>query len=207
MRLIKKYFGNTRKPDGVLGKLMVSGMNKAHAAVSDWGMEHLSSIHPTEIVELGCGGGRNAAQLLSRFPKAKLTALDYSEVSVEKTMRINWRNIQNGRCRVLQGDVSALPFAESSFDLATAFETVYFWPGPTESFREVWRVLRPGGIFLIVNESDGTNKDDEKWLSIIDGLHIFNKAQLSAFLKDAGFPKTTVDHDKSKHRLCIIAVK
>lgn len=107
----------------------------------------------------------------------------------------------------MQGDVAALPFAENSFDLAAAFETVYFWPGPTESFREVWRVLKPGSLFLIVNESDGTNKNDEKWMDIIDGLRIFDKTQLSTFLKDAGFSKVTIDHDETKHRLCIMAVK
>ena len=140
MGLIKKYFSNTRKPDGILGKMMVSGMNKAHAGVSDWGIRHLSSIQPQTIIELGCGGGRNAAQLLNNFPKATLTALDYSEVSVEKTKQVNRREIQHKRCQVLQGDVATLPFSENSFDLATAFETVYFWPGPTESFREVCRV-------------------------------------------------------------------
>ena len=207
MGLIKKYFSNTRKPDGILGKMMVSGMNKAHAGVSDWGIRHLSSIQPQTIIELGCGGGRNAAQLLNNFPKATLTALDYSEVSVEKTKQVNRREIQHKRCQVLQGDVVALPFSENSFDLATAFETVYFWPGPTESFREVCRVLKPNGLFLIVNESDGTNRSDEKWLDVIEGLQIFDKAQLPTFLKDAGFSKITVDHDETKHRLCIMAVK
>lgn len=98
MGLIKKYFSNTRKPDGILGKMMVSGMNKAHAGVSDWGIRHLSSIQPQTIIELGCGGGRNAAQLLNNFPKATLTALDYSEVSVEKTKQVNRREIQHKRC-------------------------------------------------------------------------------------------------------------
>ena len=191
MGLIKKYFSNTRKPDGMFGKMMVSGMNKAHAEVSDWGMEHIFSMHPKTIIELGCGGGRNAARLLSSFPEATLAALEYSEVAIEKTKQINRKEIQNKRCHVLQGDVAALPFAENSFDLAAAFETVYFWPGPTESFREVWRVLKPGSLFLIVN----------------DGLRIFDKTQLSTFLKDAGFSKVTIDHDETKHRLCIMAVK
>lgn len=100
MGLIKKYFNNTRKPDGILGKMMVSGMNKAHAGVSDWGMKHLSSIHPQTIIELGCGGGRNAAQLLRSFPKATLAALDYSEVSVEKQNRSigGKSSIRGARC-------------------------------------------------------------------------------------------------------------
>lgn len=91
MGLIKKYFSNTRKPDGMFGKMMVSGMNKAHAEVSDWGMEHIFSMHPKTIIELGCGGGRNAARLLSSFPEATLAALDYSEVAIEKQNRLTER--------------------------------------------------------------------------------------------------------------------
>lgn len=72
---------------------------------------------------------------------------------------------------------------------------------------EVCRVLKPNGLFLIVNESDGTNRSDEKWLDVIEGLQIFDKAQLSNFLKDAGFSKIIVDHDETKHRLCIMAMK
>ena len=106
---------------------------------------------------------------------------------MEKTKRVNRREIQKGRCRVIQGDVSRLPFGDEKFDLATAFETVYFWPGPMESLREVYRVLKPGGTFLIANESDGMSPSDEKWLSTIDGLRIFDKAQLSVFLTEVGF--------------------
>lgn len=207
MGLLKSYFNNTRKPEGLLGRMMVGGMNKAHAGVSDWGMGHLTGVSPAAIVDLGCGGGRNTAELLKRFPRAAVTALDYSPVAVEKTGRVNRKEVRVGRCRVLQGDVSALPFGEGIFDLATAFETVYFWPGPAESFREVCRILKPGGMFLIVNESDGTSKGDEKWLDIIDGLQIYDKHQLAAFLRKAGFRDIEADHDEKRHRLCIIARK
>lgn len=207
MGVFKAIFKNTRKPEGMLGKWMVSSMNHAHAAVADWGMDHVSALHPTMIAELGCGGGRNARELLRRFPEANLTALDYSEISVEKAKRVNQYEIQSGRCRVLQGDVSQLPFGSEEFDLVTAFETVYFWPGPIDSFCEVYRILKPGGVFLIVNESDGMGLSDNMWLSAIDGLRIFNKTQLSIFLNEAEFSSITVDHDAAKHRLCILAVR
>lgn len=207
MGVLKAIFKNTRKPEGVLGKWMVSSMNRAHAAVADWGMSHISALHPTAIAELGCGGGRNARELLRRFPGAELTALDYSEISVAKAKQVNRHEIRSGRCRVLQGDVSRLPFGAGAFDLVTAFETVYFWPGPTDSFREVYRILKPGGAFLIVNESDGMRSSDNMWLSAIDGLRIFNKTQLSACLAEAGFSSITVDHDAAKHRLCILALR
>lgn len=49
----------------------------------------------------------------------------------------------------------ALPFEEASFDLVSAFETVYFWPDLNRGFREVFRVLAPGGRFLVVCEGSG----------------------------------------------------
>ena len=76
-----------------------------------------------------------------------------------------------------------------------------------ESLREVYRVLKPGGTFLIANESDGMSPSDEKWLSTIDGLRIFDKAQLSVFLTEVGFTEVAVDHDAKRHRLCILAVR
>lgn len=69
--------------------------------------------------------------------------------------------------------MSDLPLETGSFNLACAFETVCFWPGPVESFREVFRILGPEGTFLIVNESDGLNEGDRKWLAFIDGLAIY----------------------------------
>lgn len=207
MGILKSFFGNTRKPEGLLGRWMVAGMNRAHAEVADWGMQYLPQTGIAEIAELGCGGGRNVRALLQRYPTAKVTALDYSEISVEKTKRVNRREIQKGRCRIVQGDVSKLPFEDARFDLVTAFETVYFWLGPTESFREVYRVLKPGGTFLIVNESDGMKAGDDKWLSAIDGLRIFNQAQLSGFLEEAGFSDVTVYHNQKKHWLCVLAMR
>ena len=41
MGLIKKYVNQTRKPEGMLGKLMLRSMNPGHARLADWGMAHL----------------------------------------------------------------------------------------------------------------------------------------------------------------------
>lgn len=112
-----------------------------------------------------------------------------------------------GRCTLVEADVSGLPLEDDSFDLTTAFETVYFWPGPVESFREVRRVLRDGGTFLVVNESDGTNGADDKWTGIIDDLRIYTEGQLRAYLAEAGFSRVEVDHDQQRHRLCLLAWK
>jgi ubiquinone/menaquinone biosynthesis C-methylase UbiE len=67
---------------------------------------------------------------------------------------------------VQQGDAASLAFPDATFDLATAFETVYFWPGLEKCFKQVFRVLRPGGVFMICNESDGTDPASKKFEGI-----------------------------------------
>ena len=145
--------------------------------------------------------------MLKRYPQAEVTGLDYSVVSVKKSEEVNIDAVQNGRCRIVQGDVSALPFADASFDLVSAFETVYFWPGPDRSFAEVFRVLRTGGIFMVVNEADGKNKADEKWTSIIDGMKIYGKEELERYLREAGFTRIETYRNEGKHWLAVRAVK
>lgn len=207
MGLFRTILKHTHKPEGVLGSCMVGLMNHGHASVADWGMKILPPEPGKRMVELGCGGGRNAKALLKNNPTAKLTAVDFSEISVQKTQKCNAQSIQSGRCTVVQADVSALPFSDGAFDLATAFETVYFWPGPLESFREVYRVLAPGGRFLIVNESDGAKATDARWASLIDDLVIYTEEELCSFLMEAGFGIERVEHDRAKHWLCILAVR
>ena len=210
MGILKQFFNNTRKPNGWMGKLMVNGMNQGHAAVSDWGLSYFPDVPGaahSKLADFGCGGGRNTAELLKRFPEARVTALDYSKVACDKTKQFNRNEVQAGRCNVVQGDVSRLPFEAATFDVITAFETVYFWPGPVESFQEVWRVLKPGGTFMIVNESDGRNTKDEKWAGIIDGMRIFTQERLTQYLKDAGFSQIAAHVNRKQHWICLLAEK
>ncbi len=207
MGLFKKYVSQTRKPEGLLGKLMIGSMNGGHAKLADWGLSHLDGVPASNIAELGCGGGMNAGELLRRYPSAKLTAVDYSELSVERASAYNKAMIEAGRCRVIQGNVAALHFRAESFDLATAFETVYFWPGLEGCFSEVCRVLEPGGSFLICNESDGRDETGLKFEKIIDGMRCYTAEQLTAALKSAGFSEVTADRHPDRPWLTVLARK
>ena len=207
MGLYKNFVSQTRKPEGTLGKMMVNGMNSGHAKLADWGMSHLPKSEPSKILELGCGGGRNAGELANRFPSARVTAIDYSEVSVAKSKEYNKDLIASGRMSVKQGDVSDLRLPVDTYDIATAFETIYFWPGLEKCFTEVYRVLKPGGVFMIVNESDGMDDTSLKFEKIIDGMKCYTIEQIGAALKVAGFSEVTSDHYDGKPWITVIAVK
>ncbi|MCR4580004.1 MAG: class I SAM-dependent methyltransferase, partial [Treponema sp.] len=201
MGLIKKYINQTRKPEGFLGKMMVKGMNGGHAKLADWGLSHLDSLSIKEdakIAELGCGGGRNINALLKKFKSSQLDAIDYSEVSVNIAKSINEAAINSGRCTISQGDVSALKLQDNTYDLATAFETIYFWPDITKCFTEVARILKTGGSFLIVNEADGKDKTGLKYEKIIEGMKCHTVEEIEAALMAAGFSSVSSDHYKNK---------
>ena len=200
------FLDNTRRPAGLGGEIMVSAMNLGHRALADWGMQFLNVPADARVLDCGCGGGANIRKLLKKCPQGSVKGIDYSPVSVEKSKKVNRTAIAEGRCAVLQGSVADMIFADDWFDAATAFETVYFWPGLPQCFREVHRVLKPGAAFLLCNECGGDNAEDEKWTEKIDGMTIYRDTELKAYLEQAGFRSIQI-HKNEKGWLCITAQK
>ena len=200
------FFENTRKPVGLGGKLMVAMMNLGHSPVARWGLQFLNAAPDAKVLDCGCGGGANMKRLLKKCPQGIVKGIDYSPVSVEKTKKVNETAIAEGRCAVLQGSVADMIFAGNWFDAVTAFETVYFWPDLPRCFREVYRVLKPGGTFLICNESNGDSDKDEKWTEIIGGMTIYSGDELKTFLENAGFCNVQI-HKNKMGWLCVTGQK
>ena len=169
--------------------------------------KQLLTAENCNTLDLGCGTGLELEEYYLLNPSAKVTALDYSELSVEKTKDYNKDMIASGRCKVVQGNVAQLPFSDGEFELATAFETVYFWPGLEHCFAEVCRVLKKGGTFLICNESDGTDKTSLKFEKIIEGMKCYTVEQLEKALRTAGFTEVNAVHHPKKPWITVIAKK
>ena len=201
------FFENTRRPKGFGGKIMVRMMNRGHSKLAHWGFSKISVKEDAKILDAGCGGGANIALWLEKCQNVRVTGIDYSEVSVEESQKRNSAAIKQNRCEIVQGNVADMPFADSTFDCVSAFETIYFWPGLKMCFGEVHRILKSSGIFMICNESDGTNTADEKWTEKIGGMKIYTREEICAALKSAGFSETKSFSDEKKHWLCVLAKK
>ena len=200
------FFENTRKPVGFSGKIMVAMMNFGHSAMAAWGLHFLQPAPDAMVLDCGCGGGANIKRLLKKCPQGVVKGIDYSPVSVEKSKKVNEAAIAEGRCTVLQGSVADMMFADNWFDAVTAFETVYFWPDLPRCFREVYRVLKPGGTFFICNEANGETAKGDKWTQIINGMTIYTDADLKMYLEQAGFGRVQ-SHKNKKGWLCVTAQK
>ena len=75
MGLLRKFFSNTGKPEGVMGRIVVAMMNRGHAGIAAWGFTHLRFRGDEDVLDCGCGGGANLAQLLRLLPKGRVTGL------------------------------------------------------------------------------------------------------------------------------------
>src|SRR5437764_8693914 len=94
-----------------------------------------------EILDVGCGTGAILKQLGN---PEKNVGIDLAPEAITFCR-------QRGLNNVRQGDICALPFADASFDAAICSSVIYHqWVGDVEgAVREMYRVLRPGGVLLI----------------------------------------------------------
>lgn len=180
-------------------------MNIGHEKLAKWGLSHLDLRDKEAILDVGCGGGKNISNFLELAPQAKVYGADYSEASVKKSEAFNRKAIEEGRAKVIHASVEKLPFESENFDLVTAFETIYFWPDLRNNFREIYRILRNGGTFLVCNEVS-TLEEAEKWIKYVDML-VFTGDQIAAIMKDSGFEDIQI-HERSDGRgMCVMGTK
>ena len=90
------FFGNTRNPVGLGGKIMVALMNLGHSPVARWGLRFFEPAPDAKVLDCGCGGGANIKRLLKLCPKGTVRGIDYSPVSVEKSKRVNKAAVARG---------------------------------------------------------------------------------------------------------------
>lgn len=134
---------------------------------------------------MGCGGGRNIEYFLTKANK--VYGIDHSETSVKMASEINKEAIESGRCQISVGDVRSLPFENESIDIITAFETIYFWDDIEECFKEIYRLLKNGGQFLICNEVSSMDRRDVRILAHKIEMQVYTPDDLTKMLTDIGF--------------------
>lgn len=86
-----------------------------------------------------------------------ITCVDYSPDMMERAKRqAEKRGLKN--VRFMQGDVGNLSFADESFDLVLSLNGFHAFPNKEAAYCEVFRVLKPGGIFCGCFYVKGENK-------------------------------------------------
>ena len=195
-----------KKPSGLLGRFVLWNMNSRHSKVTDWGLSKIAIQKQHTILDVGCGGGRTVSKLAAIAKEGKVNGLDFSKASVAFAKRTNRHWIDTGRVEIQEGPVSHLPFADDAFDLVTAVETHFWWPDLPADMREVLRVLKPDGMFIIIAEiykgaETRIAKLAEKYLPL-SGMTLLTADEHRELLANAAYSDVQIITEPSKGWIC-----
>jgi SAM-dependent methyltransferase len=147
------------------------------------------------VVEIGCGTGLLAAELAARHPVTQVVATD---ISVQKlSYAVGGRTLGNLELMATEG--IAIPFASGSVDFVYHHQVFeHFHPDDAaQHLREVFRVLRPGGIFAVdtPNRITGPWDVSQYYDDVATGFHLqeWTYRSLAQFGRRIGFRRIWSD--------------
>lgn len=113
--------------------------------------KHVELLRGGSILEIGCGDGMDSVALALDYD-CKVAAIDISENRVQLALENIRKFGHEGRVSAMVGDANALEFEDEQFDGVIA-NSVMLFLDHDKACREVSRVLKPGGRFVLTNES------------------------------------------------------
>ncbi|WP_193318537.1 class I SAM-dependent methyltransferase [Nonomuraea phyllanthi] len=148
------------------------------------------------VLDLGCGGGRHAFEVLRRGADVIAFDMDQSELdgvagmfaAMDKAGEVP----PGASGQIVQGTALDMPFEDGAFDRVIAAEVLEHIPDDMAAMREIFRVLRPGGTAAVTVPSFLPERIcwalDEAYHTAPGGhVRIYTLAELSAKLKATGF--------------------
>ena len=130
----------------------------------------LMRLEPARVLDLGCGTGYCIPELMSRYKRADIVALDIARPMLEQARR-RGRWLHRPRC--VCGDAERLPFEDESFDLVFSNLMLQWCVDLDAAFAELQRVLRPGGLLLFTSFGPDTLKElRDSWAQVDGDTHV-----------------------------------
>lgn len=158
-----------------------------------------------EVLECACGTGAISAAIASAC--ARLVATDYSDGMLAQARK---KLAKRSNVTVEQADITALPYADDSFDVAVAGNVIHLLPDPEQALRELARVVRPGGTIILPTYIEPLKRKQGMIPALLARLGVgferrFTQASYRAFVEGMGYAE-------ARYRLvrgripCMIAV-
>jgi SAM-dependent methyltransferase len=152
--------------------------------IAGWIGSHLP-LEPEDAVLDVCGGAGHLSRRLADRAR-RFVVLDLTPAMLE-TGRRGAREEGATNVEFVEGDASAMPFADGSFDVAFSRFAFHHLPDPEAVAREMARVVRPGGHMALIDMIDGGARHNElERLRDVSHTSALSESQLVAILDRAG---------------------
>lgn len=184
-----------RKPRGLIGWWIGRQMMKQHRPENIWTIEMLRLQPSDHVLEIGFGPGlaiREAARLVEH---GKVSGVDFSPSMVQMAKLLNRMAVQEGRVDVRCGDVHSLPYMDGLFDKVYTIHSIYFWQSPDAGLREIYRVLKSGGMVALTILPKERFKIDNPDALNTPIFRAFGGDELCQMLSEVGFVETWIEDD------------
>ena len=111
-----------------------------------WFQRHGHLANGGSVLEVGCGQGSGIGMIHDRFGASRVDAFDADRRMVRRAAR---QTAQRGYRGVLWvGSATAIPAAEAVYDAVFDFGVLHHVVSWRDALVEIYRVLRPGGVFF-----------------------------------------------------------
>lgn len=151
------------------------------------------SLGPDDyLLEVGCGGGAFLHEALKS--ECRAAAIDHSADMIRVATELNEDAISQKRLSVTKSEADSLPYPDDLFTCAVMTGVLNFLPDPIATFKEVFRVLKPDGRFVVfagTKRLKGTPAAPEPAAS---RLHFYEDDELKEIAKSAGFSAIRIEH-------------
>jgi ubiquinone/menaquinone biosynthesis C-methylase UbiE len=128
-----------------------------HPDVIDVLIEHGQLSSRSHVLEIGCGTGNYLIEIAGRIGTA-CAGVDPSRemlsVAVANAALLADHRARSSDVSFVRGAAELLPFPDHAFDLAYSVDVVHHIEDRNAAWSEMWRVLRPGGMAVVVTESE-----------------------------------------------------
>lgn len=130
-----------------IGKDYIEGKSSFFSEREDWGsktlLAEMGQIKGLNLLDMGCGDGSDSLIYLNQG--ATVTAIDPSSYMVEQAKK----NLGN-KAKVFLGDYYNIPVEAASIDILVGRYSFHYLNDFNRAYAEISRVLKPGGVFLIL---------------------------------------------------------
>ena len=168
------------------------GMEQEHLPITLPVLEKMQLGTADNVLDVGCGVGWLSRRVAKLVSQGRVVGMDVSDEMIRRARRasLDFENLM-----FVTGEVQEIPWEPNFFSHAISVESSYYWPDPAAGIRDIFRVLKPGGLAWILINYYRDNPHCHQWGDLLAvKTHLLSADEWSEFFRAAGFEN--VQHER-----------